>query len=342
MAKANIVKTTDLSAVREIDFVSRFTREIGILRDILGSVRMEKHEAGTKLYAKSASVTLNTTPVGEGEEIPYNQVTYTETPVGTLAFDKQSVGVTLEAIAKSGYDAAVQQADDDMLFKLRNGIATQFVTFAQTGTLVNVTSVTDFQMALAEAQGQVQTKWEDMNRGYSEIVGFANVLDAYRYLGAANITTQTAFGMTYLENFLGFSRLFLTSKVPSGKIIATPAENIVLYYVDASDNDFTRAGFQFRTDGEENLIAVHVEGNHKTMVSEITTVLGMSLFAEYLDGIAVIDIGTVTFTAVVSPTGNPAALGYYEKTSGGDYVRTTDTTVDESKTYYTRTVSTGA
>lgn len=341
MAKTNTVITSDLSAVREIDFVSRFTNEIGILRDILGSVRMEKHEPGTQLYAKSASVTLNNSSVGEGDEIPYNKVTYKNVPVGTLVFDKQAIGVSLETISKSGYEAAVQQADDDMLFQLRNKIASNFMTFVQTGKLINTTSVTDFQMALAEAQGQVQTKWENMNKGYSEIVGFANVLDAYRYLGAANITTQTAFGMTYLENFLGFTRLFLTSKIPSGKIVATPAENVILYYVDATDNDFSRAGFSFRTDGEENLIAVHVEGNHKTMVSELTTVLGMNLFAEYLDGIAVIDIGTVTFTAVVSPTGNPSEQGYWEQVSG-EYVLSTDTTVDATKTYYTRTVGTGA
>lgn len=339
--KTNTVVSTDLTAVREIDFVTRFTNEISILRDIMGSVRMERHEPGTRLYSKFAEVTLNTTPVAEGDEIPYNEVSYKEIPVGTLTYDKQSIGISLETISKSGYDAAVQQADDDMLFKLRNKIAINFVTFAQTGTLENTTSVNTFQMALAEALGLVQTKWENMNKGYSDIVGFANVLDAYRYLGAANITTQTDFGMTYLENFLGFRRLFLSSKIPSGKVIATPAENIVMYYVDATSTDFARAGFTFRTDGEENLIGVHVEGNHRNDVSELSTLTGISLFAEYLDGIAVIDIGTVTFTAVVSPTGSPAEKGYYEQV-GNDYVRSTDTTVDATKTYYTRTVTTGA
>lgn len=287
-AKTNTVKTTDLTAVREIDFVSRFTREIKILRDILGSIRMEKHEPGTKLTAKSASVTLAESPVGEGEEIPYNKVTYEEKEIGTLKFDKQAIGVTMEAISKHGYDSAVQQADDDMLYKLRSKIVTDFMTFAKTGTLEK--TVTDFQLALAEAQGQVQKKWEDMDKGYSEIIGFCNVLDAYRYLGVANITTQTDFGMTYIKDFLGFSKLFLTSKIEEKTVIATPAENIVLYYIDATDSDFSKAGFEFRTDGAENLIGVHVDGNHKTMVSELTTVSGMGLFAEYLDGIAKITI----------------------------------------------------
>lgn len=290
-AKTNTVTSTDLTAVREVDFVSRFTRDIAVLRDMLGSIRMEKQAPGTTIKTKSAVVTLNTAPVAEGEEIPFNKITYNETPVGSLVFDKQSIGVTLEAIAKHGYDAAVQMADDDMIYRLESKLVSQLVTFMKTGTLTSTATITDFQMAIAEALGQVQKKWEEMDRGYSEIVGFCNTLDAYRYLGAANITTQTEFGMTYLKNFLGFSKLFLTSKLESGKVIATPAENIVLYYIDATDNDFSKAGFEFRTDGEKNLIAVHVEGNHKTMTSELTTVTGLTLFAEYLDGIANISFG---------------------------------------------------
>lgn len=318
-AKANTVVSTDLSAVREVDFVSRFTRDIAILRDMLGAIRMEKRAAGTEMKSKTAVVTLNTSSVAEGVEIPYNEVTYTEVSVGTLTWDKQAIGVTLEAIAAHGYEAAVQMADDDMIYRLESKLVTNFMNFAQTGTLTTDQTITDFQMALAEAQGQVQKKWEDMDRGYSQIVGFCNVLDAYRYLGAANITVQTQFGMNYLENFLGYSKLFLTSKIPSGVVIATPAENIVLVYIDASDNDFSKAGFEFRTDGISNLIAVHVEGNHKTMTSELTTVTGMGLFAEYLDGIFKVNFhpsvalssheetiavsGTKALTATTNPSG---------------------------------------
>lgn len=45
---------------------------------------------------------------------------------------------------------------------------------------------------------------------------------------------------------------------------------------------------------------------------------------------------TATYTAVTSPSGNPKTKGYYEKNSNGEYVLTTDTTVQESKTYYTK------
>lgn len=305
VAVANTVVSTDLTAVREIDFVTRFAREIKIFRAILGNIRMEKHAPGTKLTVKKAAVTLNTSSVGEGETIPYNAISYTETDVGSLTWDKQKIGVTMEAISAHGYDAAVQAADDDMLYKLRSKIVNDFFTFAQTGTLTSDIQTYDFQSALAEAQAQVQAKWEDMDRGYSDIIAFANVKDAYRYLGAAQITTQTAFGMTYIENFLGFSKLFLTSKIPQGKIVATPSQNLILYYVDATANDFNKAGFLFRTDNETNLIGVHVEGNHNTDVSELSTVMAMGLFSEYLDGIAVIAIEDVMpVLKVVSAAGS--------------------------------------
>ena len=59
-----------------------------------------------------------------------------------------------------------------------------------------------------------------------------NTLDAYKYLGAAELSVQTAFGINYIQNFMGAQTLILSSEIEEGKVIATPADNIVLYYVD--------------------------------------------------------------------------------------------------------------
>lgn len=48
----------------------------------------------------------------------------------------------------------------------------------------------------------------------------------------------------------------------------------------------------------------------------------------YFHGVA------ASYSAVASPTGNPKTSGYYEKNSNGEYVLTTDTTVQSGKTYY--------
>lgn len=47
---------------------------------------------------------------------------------------------------------------------------------------------------------------------------------------------------------------------------------------------------------------------------------------------------TKTYYTISSPTGNPKTQGFYEE-SGGVYSATTDTSVDASKTYYTRTTT---
>jgi hypothetical protein len=112
----------------------------------------------------------------------------------------------------------------------------------------------------------------------------------------------------------------------------------VLYYINPADSDFARAGLEFRVDGETPLIGFHVDGNYSTLVSESTALMGMVLFAEYIDGIAVIDIGTEAYTAVVSPA--KASLGtYFEKAADNTYFPTADTDIDATKTYYTRTVT---
>ena len=129
-----------------------------------------------------------------------------------------------------------------------------------------------------------------MHRTVTGVVGFANIMDVYKYIGAAYITIQNQFGFQYLKDFLGFNTIFLLSddEIAPGKFIATPVDNIVLYYVDPAASDFTRAGLSYTTDGETNLIGFHTEGNYHTAVSESFAIMGMTLFAEYIDAIAVI------------------------------------------------------
>lgn len=343
MAKSNLTKSADIqTAAREVDFVTRFARNWEHLRDIMGIMRVIPKVSGTTLKSKYAEVTLQSGAVGEGEEIPYSKAEVHTKDYATITVEKYAKAVSLEAIAEHGYDDAVGMTDDQFLFELQADVTDRFYTFLRTGTLIS--AKTTFQAALAEAQGRVRSKWKAMHKGVTEIVGFCNILDAYDYLGAANITVQSEFGMNYIENFLGYRRLFLcaATEIPRGKILATPVENIILYHVNPSDSDFARAGLPYTTDGDTNLIGFHVEGSYKNAVSESYALMGMTLMAEYLDGIAVVDIGTATFTAVSNPSGNPSALGYFEKDANNEYFPTADTTVQSGKTYYTRSVTTGA
>lgn len=342
MAKTNLTKEANVNTTaREVDFVSRFQNNWEHLRDIMGVTRLIRKTPGTVLKSKYASVVLQNGEVGEGEEIPYSQATVNEKDYAPIKVEKYAKGVSIEAINEHGYADAVNLTDDQFLFELQTNVTDRFYTFLNTGTLISAKAT--FQAALAEAQARVRNKFKTMHKGVTRIVGFCNILDAYDYLGAANITVQNQFGMNYIENFLGYTKLFLCSdaEIPRGKILATPAENMILYYVAPSDSDFASAGLVFTTQGDTPLIGFHVQGNYNTAVSESFAIMGMTLMAEYLDGIAVVDIGTATFTKVSSPSGNPSALKYFELV-GQDYIPTADTTVVADKDYYTRSVSAGA
>lgn len=338
-ARDNLTKAANIDVtVREVDFVSRFTKNWEALRQILGIMRPIKKTPGTKLVSYSASVTLQSGAVAEGDEIPYSQADVQEVAYGDVAVEKYSKGVSIEAVNKYGAKNAIQKTDDAFLNELQMNVLTRFYTFLNTGTLIKAYST--WQMALAMAKGCVIDKFNKMRKTVTEVVGFANILDAYEYVGAANITVQTQFGISYVENFLGYRVLFLLSApdIARGKVIALPVENIDLYYIDPSDSDFAALGLEYRVDGETNLIGFHAEGNYGRAVGDSFALMGMTLWAEYLDGIAVVDIGTETYTAVESPV--KANIGtYFEKAADNTYFKTLDTDVVVSKTYYTRAVT---
>lgn len=342
MAKANLTKSAQIqTTAREVDFVTRFDNNWDHLRDIMGITRLIRKTPGTVLKSKYAEVTLQNGAIAEGEEIPYSQAQVKTKDYASINVEKYAKAVSIEAINEHGYDDAINLTDDQFLFELQNNVTDRFYTFLRGGTLIKAKAT--FQAALAEAQGQVRNKWKKMHKGITEIVGFCNILDAYDYLGAAAITVQNEFGMNYIENFLGYRRLFLCSEaeIPSGVVLATPVENLILYYVSPDDSDFARAGLVYTTDGVTNLIGFHVQGNYGTAVSESFALMGMTLMAEYLDGIASVDIGTESYTAVQSPA--KANLGtYFEKAADNTYFKTTDTDIDATKTYYTRTVTSAA
>ncbi len=307
MAKTNLTKTANIdTTAREVDFVTRFANNWEHLRDILGISRRIRKTPGSVLKSKYATVTLQDS-VGEGEEIPYSQANVLTKDYEPINVEKYAKGVSIEAINEHGYDDAIGLTDDQFLFELQTNVTSKFYNFINTGTLFS--AKTTFQAALAEAQGRVRNKWKSMHKGITEIVGFCNILDAYDYLGAAAITVQNAFGMNYIENFLGYSKLFLCgdTEVARGKILATPVENIILYYVSPDDSDFARAGLPYTTDGETNLIGFHVEGNYRNAVSESFALMGMTLMCEYLDGIANVDIDDGTLTDLTVTADDPNA-----------------------------------
>ena len=276
---------------REKDFVTRFGDNWEALRNILGIMRPIRKTPGTSLVSYTADITLESGAVEPGEVIPYSKATITQAAKADLTIEKYAKAVPIEDVNKYGAEIAVEKSDDAFLTKLQNVVLTKFYNLLKTGTLTK--TATTWQDALAKAQGEVLNKFATMQKDVTAVVGFANILDAYDYLGAADITVQTQFGLTYIKDFLGYSTLFLlpATQIARGNVVATPVENIDLYYIDPSDSEFAKLGLTYTTQGETNLIGFHAQGNYSTAVGESYALMGMALWAEYLDGIAKVTFG---------------------------------------------------
>lgn len=288
---STLTKKADINATaREVDFVTQFEQDWQHLRDILGIVRPIKKAPGTVLKSKYAEVALESGAVAEGAVIPYSGSTVKEKDYAPITVEKYAKAVSVEAIAEHGYDVAVQMTDDEFRYELTANVTGRFYDYLNTGTLTG--EYATWQMALAMAKGQVENKFKAMHRKITEVVGFVNILDVYEYVGMKDVTVQNAFGFSYIKDFMGYSTVILLSdeEIERGRVIATPVNNIVLYYVDPSESDFARAGLEYTVAGETNLIGYHAQGNYGTAVSECFALIGMALFSEYLDGIAVIDV----------------------------------------------------
>lgn len=281
----NEIKKADLAYAREKDFIYRFNDGLKNLMKVLGVVRPIKKQAGTVLKAYVATGTLESGTVAEGDIIPLSKFEVEAVSFQEITPQKYRKSVTVEGILGSGYAQSVAKTDAKALRLVQNGIKTAFYSFLATGT--GSASGTGLQATLANVRAQLSIKFEDTD---IEPVYFVNPLDVATYLGGAAITIQNAFGMEYIEDFLGLGTVIINSGVTQGKVYATAKENIDLYYIDVNEENGVGAAFDFTTD-ETGLIGIHHSANYERDTAETEILCGITLFAERLDGVIVGTIG---------------------------------------------------
>lgn len=282
MATENITTSTDLIA-QSIDFTEQFTGSISTLLQALNVTRMQPMAVGSQIKIYKSEVTKANGNVAEGEVIPLSKVTRKLADTKELAYKKYRKQTTAEAIQSAGFNAAVNDTDSKLLRSIQGDIKKDFFDFVQTGT--TKTSGDTFQKAIAQALGQLAIKWEDDD---VQSVLFANPLDFYTYLGNSEITTQTAFGLTYIQNYLGFNTIILTGAVKQGTIAVTASQN--LNYAYAALNGNLNRTFSLTTD-ETGLIGVTHNPVTENASYETLALTSGVLFPERLDGIVVANIG---------------------------------------------------
>lgn len=279
MAETNLTTSADLVA-QSIDFTEQFTQGIQTLLNALGVVRMHPMTAGSQIKIYKSEVTKVDGAVGEGEVIPLSKVTRKLADTLTLTFKKYRKQTSIEAIQSAGgVTPAIVDTDNKLLREVQKDVKADLFDYITKANASKTTaSGADFQKAMAAALGQLAVKWEDYD---TQTVAFANPLDLYDWLGNQKIDVQNTFGLQYIQNFLGFNTIILTSAVKQGTIAATVADNINYFYAPISS-----VGQLFNmTSDETGLIGVTHDSVNNNLTYETVVTMASVLTTERLDGI---------------------------------------------------------
>ena len=305
---ANITKAAAVNASLDQEFIKNFKGESDRLAEILGIFGVERIAAGTALKMLKVTGTLNnaktdpSTLPGESGNVTLGSSSGTayvegdEVALSTFGTEWETVGevvakpyrkmTTAAAIQKAGYANAVLKTDAKMLSLIRADIIKEFFTFLGNGT--GTATGNGLQAAAANADAKLGDALEKNGDASTRIIHFISREDAAAYLGAAPITTQNVFGLTYLENFLGMTNVILTSQVPNGTMYATPAENIHIFGIDFAE--LAQGGLTY-AQSANGLIGVAHAPAYDHVSTETNVLTGMLLFPEVKDYIIK---GTIT------------------------------------------------
>lgn len=280
-AENNLITAAQLKKVREVDFVSQFThKSLAKLIEVLGVTRRIPMMEGTTMYTYKMTGTLQDGAVAEGDIIPLSKYEQEKVPVGEITLNKWRKAVSAEAIKKSGYTTAVTETDAALLRDVQNGIRTNLFGFINAANGATTASGDTLQALLANLWGQLQVLFEDDT---AEAVYFVNPLDVAEYLGTANITVQTAFGMNYVENFLGLGTVIMSNRITKGTAIATAKQNLIMYYLTM--NGDLAAAFNLTTDELGYVGIKSGYQNEERAQIESLVMDGIQFLVEYAEGV---------------------------------------------------------
>lgn len=297
---ANLTDAAALNVAFDKEFVKNFKGESDRLAEILGIFNPEVKPVGTVLKMLKVTGTLNnaktdatTTLPGEGtfslgsssgtayvegDEVSLSKFNAALEPVGEIKLKPYRKMTSIHAVDKAGVANSVLATDRKMLSLVRADIVKDF--FALLGNGTGTASAKGLQLAAATTDAKLADALEKNGDATQRIIHFVSREDAAVYLGAAPITTQTVFGMTYLQNFLGMTDVFLTSQCAKGTMYATPVENI--HILGADFGAYAAAGLPYETSSNGLIGVAHTPAyDHVSVETNVLT--GMLLFPEVKD-----------------------------------------------------------
>jgi len=283
---AGTTTTADMAPAISVDFTSRISKNIVELQNLLGITDLIPMSAGTDIKIYKWTVDELADQVGEGKTIGLTKVTRTLANTISLALDKYRRNTTAEAIQKVGRNIAINQSDEKLVGKVQKETKKSLYAALKKGS--GTVSGTTLQTVLANLWAKLQEYYEDED---VTPVYFINQQDVADYLGTAQITMQTAFGFTYIENFLGLGTAIISPQVTAKNPIATAKENMRGAYVPMSGD--VAQTFALMADST-GLVGMTHSINSRDASVDTLLMSCVKFFPEFEDGVFIGTIGNGT------------------------------------------------
>lgn len=309
-AIAGTITTADVVEALDVDLADNFRDQIHKLTEILGIFPPTVLPAGQALNQVIVTGELTSNDeYDEGDEVPLSNYKTERVSIGELEIQPFAKLTTAQAILQAGYENSVLRTDELMLNQVRNVILGDFFDLLANGTTFISGSDGGLQDTFAQIDATLAMELEEYNYATSRILYFVNPLDLADYLGNSQITTQTVYGMSYFQNFLGVDSILRSSKVPRGRVYATPVENIRIFGVDFAS--LRQAALDY-TVSESGLIGVKHQGKFSRVGSVTNVLTGVKMVPEALNFIAYAELAsaedlTEGLTAATLTTANTVA-----------------------------------
>lgn len=259
---------------QEVNAIAKFESDLHNLLVLLNKEDVNVMAPGTALKIYKTSGSLSTSVVAEKALIPDSAITTDNGSLVELTFGKYRNLVSIEKIAKQGYDVAVGASTASMVKQAQAKARASIVSGMDVTGVVTAEAAT-FQAKIAKAAGKIAAAFED--EAYTPIF-FVNPEDAFDYLGTANITVQTAFGISYIANFMGLGNVVLDSNVTAGTVFGTACENLDVVAADVTKIE----GMELQTD-ESGIIAIHVGAKYENGAIETVVYAGLKALPVFAD-----------------------------------------------------------
>lgn len=288
-APANLINSEAIKYGLTQEFIANFNQDTDNLLRLLGIVAPERVGAGYTLAQHKVTGELNNAKDAngssgsayvEGDLVSLSKYGMAETTIGKVKLRPYRKVTSAQAIAEHGNVPAVVRTDQKMLADIRADILSQFFTFLGTGTGAATGKTLQACLAYMDAKLQDAMEANNDNGGACSLVHFVNRTDVADYLATAQVTTQTAYGMTYIQDFLGVQNVFVTNKVAAKAPVVTASQNLHMYAPDFGE--LAQAGLDY-TESDSGLIGVNHNAAYDHVSVETNVLTGATLFAEVTD-----------------------------------------------------------